>query len=220
MKSIVLFGVRSPLLPDYEETCARLGLKIAAAVRADNLRARILDRSKVIDLSELETGHGLPGFVACAFSPYRREQLAILAVKAGLVAAEQLVDATSVVASSTRVGCGTYMNAGVVIGAAGVIGEHVCVSRSTNIGHHGHIDDFVSIGPGVTIAGNVHIGTHCFIGAGSTVLPGVRIGERAIVAAGSVVKDDVSSDVLVAGSPAKATRTRPSAKLLGEEGEE
>lgn len=220
MNSIVLFGVRSPLLPDYEESCSRLGLTIAAAVRVDALRARILDRSTVTDLSELSEGHDLPGFVACAFNPYRREELTILADKAGLAAAEPLVDATSVIASSTRIGSGTYINAGVVIGAAGVIGEHVCISRSTNIGHHVQLGNFVSIGPGVTLAGNVHVGTHSFIGAGSTVLPGIRIGERAIVAAGSVVKDDVSSDVLVAGIPAKATRTRASAKSLGEEGEE
>ncbi len=146
MNSIVLFGVRSPLLPDYEESCSRLGLTIAAAVRVDALRARILDRSTVTDLSELSEGHDLPGFVACAFNPYRREELTILADKAGLVAAEPLVDATSVVASSTRVGCGTYMNAGVVIGAAGVIGEHVCVSRSTNIGHHGQLTTSCPLG--------------------------------------------------------------------------
>ena len=220
MHKIVLFGVRSPLLPDYEETCARLGLQIVAAVSVDNLRPRILDRSALVDLSDLDDGHRRSVFVACAFNPYRRHELATLANAAGLVPAEALVDPTAIIPSSTRIGNGTYVNAGVVMGAAGVVGEHVSVSRSSNIGHHAFLGDFVSIGPGVTMAGNVHVGDQSFIGAGSVVLPGVRIGDGAVVAAGSVVKQNVSSGVLVAGNPAKVARRRPSASMLGGEGEE
>ncbi len=220
MHNIILFGIRSPLLPDYEETCALLDLQIAAAVRVDNLRPRILDRSAVIDLSDLEQSHKGRPFVACAFSPVRRHELVSLATGAGLIPADALIDPTAIAASSTRIGNGVFINAGVVIGAAGLIGEHVFINRSTNIGHHGILGNFVSIGPGVTIAGNVRVGNHGFVGAGSIILPGVRIGDGAVVAAGSVVKENVSSGILVAGNPAKVRRRRPSPGMFGEVGEE
>lgn len=220
MEEIVLFGVRSPLLPEYEETCSRLKLQIVAGVRVDDLRPRLLDRSVVVDLPDLDERHRQSTFLACAFNPYRREELADLATTAGLLPAKAVVDPTAVIPSSTRVGDGTYICALVNMGAAGVIGRHVTVRGLTNIGHHAVLGDFVSISPGVTITGNVHVGDRSFIGAGSTVLPGVRIGHGAVVAAGSVVKQNVSDNVLVAGNPARVARRRPSASMLGSEGEE
>lgn len=220
MQSIVLFGVRSPLLPDYEETCDRLELRIAAAVRADALRPRILDRSIVIDLANLDETHkGLP-FLACAFSPRRRGELTEMACNAGLTPAAPVADATAIIASSTRIGDGSFVGAGVVVGAAGILGDHVFVNRSTNLGHHVFVGDFVSIGPGCTLAGNVRLGTRAFIGAGSVVLPGVRIGDGSVVAAGSVVRNDVPDGVLVAGSPAVVKREQLSPDIYGAEGEE
>lgn len=220
MQSIVLFGVRSPLLPDYEETCGRLGLRVAAAVRADALRPRILERALVIDLPDLDEKHrGMP-FVACAFSPRRRSELSAMARDVGLTLAEPLVDPTTITASSTRIGNGSFLGAGVVIGAAGMLGDEVFVNRSTNLGHHVFVGDFASIGPGCTLAGNVRLGTRAFIGAGSVILPGVRVGDGAVVAAGSVVRDDVPDGVLVAGVPAKVKRQQLSPNVYGAEGEE
>ena len=45
------------------------------------------------------------------------------------------------------------------------------------------------------------------IGSGVTILANVTIGERAIVGAGSMVTRDVPPDTIVAGNPARPTRT-------------
>lgn len=220
MRSLVLFGIRSPLLPDYEETCRRLKLQIEAAVRTDALRPRILDGGAMIELAELDENHkGLP-FLACAFSPPRRSELSVMANEKGLIAAAPLLDPTAVIASSTRIGNGSFVNSGVVIGAAALLGEHVVVNRSTNLGHHVFVDDFVSIGPGVTMAGNVRLEKHALIGAGCVVLPGVRVGEGAVVAAGSVVRKDVPDAVLAAGNPATVKRQQVNPNVYGQVGDE
>lgn len=220
MQKIVLFGIRSPLLPDYEESCGRSGIEIAAAVRADTHRPRLLDRGAVIELSDLDDRHlGLP-YVACAFSPKRRCELAEMADTAGLVPADPLIDPSAIIASSARIGNGSFINAGVIIGAASVIGDHVFMNRATNLGHHGMIGDYASIGPGVTMAGNVRLGSNSFVGAGSVILPGVRIGDGAVIAAGSVVRRSVPDGVLAAGNPAKTVRERPGPSVFGEPGEE
>lgn len=220
MTSVALFGVRSPLLPDYEDCFVRLGLETSIAVRADDLRPRLLGNKTLIDLADLSDAHSGLAFIACAFNPYRRDELVRLALTARLVPAKPIVDPTSTVATSTRLGNGTFVNAGTVIGSAGIIGDHVFINRASNIGHHAIIDDYVSIGPGVTIAGNVRVGRMSFVGAGSIILPGVRIGAAAVVAAGSVVRTDVDDGVLVAGNPAKVRGTRPSPTMLGGDGEE
>jgi acetyltransferase-like isoleucine patch superfamily enzyme len=46
-----------------------------------------------------------------------------------------------------------------------------------------------------------------WIGAGAIILPGIKIGEKAIVGAGSVVTEDVPDMAIVAGVPAKISRT-------------
>jgi sugar O-acyltransferase (sialic acid O-acetyltransferase NeuD family) len=220
MTPIVLVGVRSPMLPDYEECCSRAGLRIAAAVKTDKLRPRILNRDALVDLVELTDAQKGLGFIACAFNPYRRDELSDIAVTAGLLPADPLLDPSAIVATSSRLGQGTFVNAGSIIGSAGILGEHVIINRASNIGHHTILDDFVSIGPGVTLAGNVRIGRKSFVGAGSVILPGVRIGAGAVIAAGSVVRADVGDEVLVAGNPAQLRQKRPSPSMLGKEGEE
>ena len=217
---IVLFGVRSPMIVDVEETCERAGLVIAAAVKASAHAPRLLDRGPLIDLADLRDVHRHTAAIVCAFSPIRRRELVAAARAAGLRFDGPLVDPTSVVPRSTRLGDGTYVGAGCVLGAAALLGDHVFVNRAANLGHHAVVDDYATIGPGVTIAGHVRIGEGALVGAGSTILPGVTIGAGAMVAAGSVVRRDVADDTLVAGAPARQTRLKPSATAVHPPGEE
>jgi acetyltransferase-like isoleucine patch superfamily enzyme len=50
---------------------------------------------------------------------------------------------------------------------------------------------------------SIHIARNAWIGAGAIILPGVTVGENAIVAAGAVVTQDVPSNTIVGGVPAK-----------------
>ncbi len=52
----------------------------------------------------------------------------------------------------------------------------------------------------------ISIGDDVLLSANSIILRGVNIGSRAIIAAGSVVTNDVPSDVIVAGNPAKIVK--------------
>lgn len=198
---MILFGVRSPLACEYEETCHRLGLTITAAVSLNGI-PRLVDRSVVIELDAFLSNHAGDVFLACAFAPTRRAALVKQAADLGLTLAPALVDPTAITARTVRVGDGTFINAGCVIGALSILGEGVLVNRATSLGHHTILGDFVSIGPGATLAGNVHVGAGAMIGAGSVILPDVRIGEGALVAAGSVVRRNVPDGAYVAGQPA------------------
>jgi len=60
----------------------------------------------------------------------------------------------------------------------------------------------------VSIAGCVSIGSVSYIGANSTIREYTKIGSRAIIGMGSVVIQNVQSDQIVAGNPARPMRVR------------
>ncbi len=62
------------------------------------------------------------------------------------------------------------------------------------------------ISPGVTIAGNASIGENVFVGINSCIGPSVVIQSEVIIGANSFVRDDVSSNSRVFGSPARQER--------------
>jgi len=205
MTGVILFGVRSPVVTEYEETCHRSGRQVIAGVSVDGA-PRILGLDLLIDAGSAgEHLHGQP-YVACAFNPRRRRELADLADQIGLIAAPALIDPTAITARTARIGDGSFVNAGCIIGAVVFVGGNVVLNRAATLGHHSVLADDVSIGPGATLAGNVRIGRGTVIGAGSTILPDIRIGSDCIVAAGSVVRGDVPDETFVAGNPAS---TRP-----------
>lgn len=56
---------------------------------------------------------------------------------------------------------------------------------------------------GYTRIGLVNIGNNVFIGAESVILPGITIGDNVVVGANSVVTNNIPSNSVVAGNPAK-----------------
>ena len=215
---MILFGVRSPLVVDVEETLHRLNISVTAAVSVNGV-PRLLDRRQLVDIAAFAAPHGAH-FIAAAFAPARRRALIEQAQALGLKMAPALIDPTAILPRSVRIGDGSFINAGVVIGALSVIGEGVLVNRAASLGHHTMLGDFVSIGPGATLAGNIHVGAGAMIGAGATILPNVRIGADAIVSAGSVVRKHVAEGAFVVGNPAVVRRLNVNRSALNvEDGE-
>lgn len=218
----IIFGCRSPLVVDYEESLARCGLLLNCSVNVEGT-PRVLDHSKVVALQQLEAGkltEAASGFITCAFSADRRRELVFLATEAGLRPARALIDPTAVIPSSLRVGSGTFINATAVIGGATFLGSHVLINRAASIGHHCFIGDYVSIAPGVTLASNVRIGEGVTIGAGAVVVPNIEIGAGAVIGAGSLIRKDVEAHSFWAGNPAISRELDRNLSALNTSGEE
>ena len=62
------------------------------------------------------------------------------------------------------------------------------------------------IAPGANIAGYVTIEEGCFIGINATIIDHISIGKYSVIAGGAVVIDDVPSNVMVAGNPARIVK--------------
>lgn len=205
--SVVLYGVGSPLVVDFEESCARVGISIAGAIKNVDGPVHTLSTAPVHLADELPPDITSLPFLVPIFTPGRRRLAVDDAERRGFGRAFVLIDSTSVVARSTTIGGGTFVNCGAVIGGAGSIGRFVLINRSASIGHHAEIGDYVSVGPGAVLAGNVKLGRGAVIGVGAIVIPEVTIGDNAVVAAGSVVTKDVPANSLVRGYPARAIKS-------------
>ncbi len=101
------------------------------------------------------------------------------------------------------------------------IGNNVFVNHGCSFLDLGGItiEDDVLLGPQVKLVTENHpvdpsnrksldlksivVKKNAWIGAGAVILPGVTIGENSIVAAGAVVTQDVPSNTIVGGVPAK-----------------
>lgn len=207
MQSIVIYGVGSPIVVDFEESLARTGLSVAAAVRNYSGEVWLLDRTPLIERSELTPELRALPFVAPFFTPANRQKVVQEAFDAGFTLGFSLIDPSVPVPRSLAHGQGLYVNAGCTLGAAGQFGEFVFLNRGASVGHHARFGRFVSIGPGAVVAGSVSLGPGTVIGAGAVVLPELTIGSNSVVGAGAVVTKDVPDNCLVLGVPGRVVRT-------------
>jgi sugar O-acyltransferase (sialic acid O-acetyltransferase NeuD family) len=205
--SIVLYGIGSMIVVDVAETCARLGVPIAAWVKNVEGETYQPANQPVVLAADLSAELTALEFAVPLFTPFHRLKAATDAKQRGFTKPRSLIDPTAIVASSTTFKPGCYVNCAVAIGAAGKIGSFVFINRSASIGHHADIADYVSIGPGAVIAGNVRLGRGAVVAAGAIVLPGIEVGDNAVVAAGAVVTEAVPPHFMVAGNPARVMKS-------------
>lgn len=204
---IVFYGIGSAIVSDVEETCARLGLQIAAWVKNVDGPTFESTGQRVVRAEDVSVELTSHEFVVPLFTPGHRRAASEDAQRRGFATPATLIDPTAIVASSTTFAGGCYVNSAVNIGAAGRIGRFVFINRSANIGHHAEIADFVSIGPGAVICGQVRLGRGAVVAAGAVVIPGIEIGANAVVGAGAVVTKPVPPHCLVTGNPARVIKS-------------
>lgn len=89
------------------------------------------------------------------------------------------------------------------------VGENCMIGPSCYITDHDHATAAGRpVGAQGLVSAPVRIGADVWIGAGAIVLKGVALGDGAVIGAGAVVTRDVAPGEVVAGSPARALRTR------------
>jgi acetyltransferase EpsM len=153
------------------------------------------------DLGLLAADH----VAVCAMSTTHRSRFVREAADRGM-RFSKLLHPMARISRSASVGEGSILNVGAIIAAQTLVGRHVIVNRAALIGHHTEIGDFVTIGPGTNIAGCCTIGEATYIGMGAIITDHLNIGSHSVVAAGAVVTEDVPSNIMVAGVPAKVVK--------------
>ncbi len=203
---LVLIGAGSSIIVEFEETCRRLGVPIAAIVRNLPGACHALAADRVIDLDALTEEHRRMPAAIPLFTPAFRQGVFAQASRLGFAQFPPLVDPTAIVAASTSIGDGGYVNAGAILGGASRLGCFLFVNRGAQIGHHVQAGDFVSIGPGAVVAGHAELARGAAVGAGATILPRRKVGANSMLGAGAVLTQDLPSGCLAVGNPARIVR--------------
>lgn len=98
-----------------------------------------------------------------------------------------IIDNTAVVASSAKIGKGTYIGKKTVVNADCRIGDYSIINTAAVMEHECVCGDFCHVSIGTICCGNVTLGNDVFVGANSTVIQGVSIGMNSVIGAGSIV---------------------------------
>jgi sugar O-acyltransferase (sialic acid O-acetyltransferase NeuD family) len=118
-----------------------------------------------------------------------------------------LIHPTAVVSSRADVGVGTLICANATVNVATKIGQGCIINTAATIDHDCTIVQYTHIAPGVNLAGAVLIDQRTFVGIGSAVAQGVTIGECCVIGAGAAVVNDIPSNTLAVGVPARVKKS-------------
>lgn len=117
-----------------------------------------------------------------------------------------------------KIGKNVSIGSNVRIEVDGVIGDAVMIANSTGIvGRNDH--EIGVVGVPVTegkwvgkfpneLSVPIKIGSDVWIGYGSTILSGVEIGDSSVIGAGSVVVNNIPSNSIAVGNPARVVGKR------------
>jgi len=114
-----------------------------------------------------------------------------------------IIDRTALIRGEVRIEKGVVISALSIISDGSTIAANVFINSSTVVGHDVKIGENSSISSQVNIGGRCRIGENVFIGSGAKIRDGINIGNNTVISAGSVVLEDIESDVVTLGNPAK-----------------
>jgi sugar O-acyltransferase (sialic acid O-acetyltransferase NeuD family) len=103
----------------------------------------------------------------------------------------KLIHPRAYVASSARVGDGTFVMAGAIVDTKANLGEASVLWPSSCVNHDAIIGDNCFLSPQTTICGFTRVGSHSFIGAGSVVVDSCEIPAGSFVKAHSLIKQKI-----------------------------
>ncbi len=135
-------------------------------------------------------------------SPNLRIKLHKMLAEAGCHLAT-IVAPTAHVSIHASIGEGTVIMHQAFVNADAKIGEGCIINTASIIEHEATVGDYCHVSTGATINGGASIGHCTFVGSQSVVNQGVTIGDNIIIGAGSVVVNDLPSNCIAVGVPAK-----------------
>ena len=117
-----------------------------------------------------------------------------------------IIDPTAICHHTAEIGEGSVLCCNTMVNIETKIGNHVVLVDRSAVGHNSDVGDYSVMFVGSIVAGNVKIGKCSELGMGSTVIQGKNIGENTVIGASACVIDDIPSNCIAVGVPAKVKK--------------
>ena len=126
------------------------------------------------------------------------------------------IEPGALIREKVEIGQGAVIMMGAVINIGAIVGEGTMIDMGAVLGGRATVGRHCHIGAGAVLAGVVEpasatpviVEDNVLVGANAVVIEGVHVGANAVVAAGAVVVEDVPSNAVVAGCPAKVIKMK------------
>lgn len=119
-----------------------------------------------------------------------------------------LIHPSAQIGKGVKIGKGVVIMAGSIINPSSFVGDFSIINTRASVDHDCIIGEFVSIAPGATLGGGVSVGQLGVISIGATVKHGVAVGDNTIIGAGAVLLNNVGTNEVHIGVPAKFHKKR------------
>ena len=126
------------------------------------------------------------------------------------------IEPGAIIRDQVSIGKNAVIMMGAVLNIGAVVGEGTMIDMGAILGGRATVGKNCHIGAGAVLAGVIEpasavpvvIEDGVLVGANAVVIEGVRVGAGAVVAAGAVVIEDVPSNAVVAGCPARVIKQK------------
>lgn len=117
-----------------------------------------------------------------------------------------IISRQAVLSPRVNLGKGICIMAGAVVNVNTSIGDNCIINTRCSIDHDCHIGMSSHIAPGVALSGTVRAGEGVHIGTGASVIDGISIGDWSYIGCGAAVVNDLPTDIMAYGVPARVIR--------------
>ncbi len=126
-----------------------------------------------------------------------------------------LVDNTSIVSKTAKIGEGVIVTPYCSISSSAVVGNNIAINTKAIVGHDVRLGEHCVISSLVNLGGACSVGENSYIGMGVQIKEGgIIIGKDVIVGMGSVVYNDIPDEVIALGNPARPMRKNIDKKVF------
>jgi len=119
-----------------------------------------------------------------------------------------IIDKTSIVSKSAKIGTGNFIGKHAIINANSVIGDNNVINTKALVEHECIVGNHTHLSTNSIINGNVIVRDCVFLGSSSVCNGQLSLGVSAVIGSGSVVITDVEPFTTVVGVPARVIKRR------------
>lgn len=204
---LIIFGAGGHAV-SVANVAISLGYKIYSFIDSRKQGSKLLGLDVIGSVSDLDSLRGFDFSIAIGDNCVRENIYNQLYTESSTLSFPALVHPSAVVSNFSALGEGVVVMPNAVIGPNSKVGKFCIINTKASIDHDNEVLDFASLGPAATTGGSVIVGFRTAISIGATIKHGVKVGHDSVLGACSYLNNDLPSNCVSYGIPAKIIRSR------------